>query len=42
MATAGRVVGMVIGADGDINDRGDGVNEYGGGIDAMTTMLIVK
>lgn len=42
MAIAGRVVGRVIGVDGDSKDRGADVNEYGGGIDAMTTMLIVK
>lgn len=42
MARAGRVVGMVTGADGNSNDRGADVNEYGGGVDAMTTMLIVE
>lgn len=42
MAIAGRVVGRVIGVDGDSKDRGADVNEYGGDIDAMTTMLIVK
>lgn len=42
MAIIGMVVGMAIGVDGRINDRGDSIRECGGGVDGMTTLLIVK